>query len=109
MDISSKATVMEVRARSHPLTLLQGLLRSPAGLTGAALFVLLIITAVFAPQIAPFGPTEGDLLSAKTPPAWHEKGSWLHPLGTDQLGQDVFSRSVYGSRVSLTVGFFGVL
>ncbi|MBI1296105.1 ABC transporter permease subunit, partial [bacterium] len=43
------------------------------------------------------------------PPAWTAEGNWSHLLGTDNLGRDMFSRIVYGSRVSVTVGFFGVL
>lgn len=97
------------RARSHPLSLFKSLLKDAAGLTGVIILLLLVIVAIFAPQIAPYGPTEGDLLDAKKPPMWQEKGSPAHILGTDQLGQDMLSRIIYGSRVSLTVGFFGVL
>lgn len=90
-------------------TTLRRLLASPTGFTGAALLLLLIVTAVFAPYLAPHDPTDGDLFSARLPPAYQEGGRWEHPLGTDQLGQDVLSRIIYGARVSLTVGFFGVL
>lgn len=85
------------------------LLRDPAGLLGAVILVLLVLCAVFADQIAPYGPTDGSLENSKLPPAWQAEGSWRFPLGTDQLGQDVFSRIIYGSRVSLTVGFFGAM
>lgn len=89
--------------------LLRLLTRDLGGMIGVVIVLLLVLVAVFADQIAPFGPSEGDLMSSKLPPAWLERGSWVHPLGTDQLGQDIFSRIVYGSRVSLTVAFFGVV
>ncbi len=76
---------------------------------GLVLTLLIVFTAFFADVIAPYGPTEGDFASARIPPAWAEEGSMDHLLGTDQLGQDIFSRVIYGSRVSLTVSFFGVL
>ncbi len=84
------------------------LLRSPAGLLGLFLVLTVAGAAIFAPWVAPFGPTEGDFLSSRVPPAWHADGSTTHLLGTDQLGQDLFSRIVYGARVSLMVGVFGV-
>lgn len=78
-----------------------------AGLVGGIILLVLLACALFADQLAPFAPTDGDLSSARVPPAWHDRGTWAHPLGTDQLGQDILSRIIYGSRVSLTVGFFG--
>ncbi len=90
-------------------TVFKRLIGSPAGFTGAALFLMLVFVAIFAPYLAPHDPTDGDLFNAKVPPAWQEGGSWEHPLGTDQLGQDVLSRIIFGARVSLMVGFFGVL
>ena len=83
-------------------------LRSIGGAVGTTIILLLGLTAIFAHQIAPFGPQEGDFMVAKLPPVWREGGNPHHLLGTDQLGQDIFSRIVYGSRVSLTVGLFGV-
>jgi ABC-type dipeptide/oligopeptide/nickel transport system permease subunit len=85
------------------------LLRNPAGMTGLFIVIVLVVVAVAAPWIAPYGIREGDLLEAKKPPIWQEGGSPQHVLGTDQLGQDILSRIIYGARVSLTVGFFGVL
>lgn len=85
------------------------LLHDPGALLGLALVSVVVLTALFAEQLAPFGPTEGSLLDAKRPEAWQDQGLRGHLLGTDQLGQDILSRVIYGARVSLAVGFFGVL
>ncbi|MFP4349484.1 MAG: ABC transporter permease [Desulfococcaceae bacterium] len=83
--------------------------RDKTGLVGLIMFLIVVISAVFAPVLAPYDPLKQDLRAAKQPPAWSEKGDLSHPLGTDNLGRDILSRIIYGSRVSLTVGFFGVL
>ena len=56
-----------------------------------------------APWIAPENPRKGDLRARMAPPAWLEGGSTEHLLGTDHLGRDIFSRIVYGARISLIV------
>lgn len=89
--------------------LLRSLRRDRGGMLGLLLFALLVLTAVFAGAIAPHNPLDQNLSVSKKPPAWTARGSRAYPLGTDNLGRDLFSRIVYGSRVSLTVGFFGVL
>lgn len=94
---------------SQTLYALRLLLRDRAGVFGVTILLLILFFAIFAPQIAPHDPTTQDLKLGKLPPAWSEGGIWEYPLGTDSLGRDLFSRIVYGSRVSLTVGFFGVL
>jgi len=76
---------------------------------GMVLILLMIVAAVFAPVFSPYDPLDQDLHRSKMPPPWYEGGSWSHPFGTDPLGRDTFSRILYGSRVSLTVGFFGVI
>jgi peptide/nickel transport system permease protein len=83
--------------------------RDRSGVIGMVMFLVVVFAAVFAPLIAPFDPLEQNLRDSKMPPAWYAEGSWVHPLGTDNLGRDLFSRVIYGARVSLTVGFFGVL
>jgi ABC-type dipeptide/oligopeptide/nickel transport system permease subunit len=95
------------RSNARGLGLL--LWRDWSGLLGLILFGIIVLTAVFAPIIAPHDPAQQNLRASKLPPAWDDGGSWDHPLGTDTLGRDLFSRIVYGARVSLTVGFFGVL
>lgn len=92
-----------------PARLWRLLRRDRAGMAGFVIVLGVIATALFAPWIAPYGPTEGDFMAARLPPAWMDGGSTAHLLGTDQLGQDVFSRIVYGTRVSLLVGGLGAL
>ncbi|MBS4024081.1 MAG: ABC transporter permease [Clostridia bacterium] len=69
---------------------------------GTVIILGLIITAIFAPQLAPHDPYQQNLRSALQQP------SEQHLLGTDQLGRDILSRIIYGARVSLTVGFVSV-
>jgi len=67
-----------------------------------------LLTAIGAPFVTSHDPIRQDLASTLLPPAWEEGGESDHLLGTDSLGRDVLSRLVYGSRVSLSVGFFSV-
>lgn len=87
----------------------QFLWRDRSGMIGLALFLVVVLAAVFAPLLTPYDPLEQHLRDSKLPPPWQEEGSWAHPFGTDPLGRDILSRVIYGARVSLTVGFFGVL
>lgn len=74
-------------------------------LIGAAILLAIILMAIFAPLLAPHDPYAQNLSQRLIPPFWHAKGSWVHPLGTDQVGRDYLSRLIYGSRISLFVGF----
>ena len=69
----------------------------------------LIITAIFANILAPYSPYEQSLPDRLKPPFWVEGGSTRHLLGTDLLGRDVFSRLLYGSRISLLIALMGIL
>ncbi len=71
-------------------------------LAGLAVITILGLVAIFAPLVATHDPYTVDLLAAGQPP------SAEHWLGTDEVGRDVFSRLVYGSRVSLSVGLVAV-
>ncbi len=83
--------------------------RDKSGVLGLIMFLVVVFAAVLAPVIAPFEPMQQNLRESKLPPAWAAEGSWSHPFGTDTLGRDLFSRVIYGARVSLTVGFIGVI
>jgi peptide/nickel transport system permease protein len=70
----------------------------PLGTVGGAIVLLLLITGIFADQLAPYGYNEAFLLDSLTPPS---NKYWL---GTDDLGRDLLSRVIYGARISMIVG-----
>ena len=76
---------------------------------GLGFVALLTAVAVAAPWIAPQDPTRQSLRARLVAPTWEAADGRPHLLGTDHLGRDVLSRMVYGSRVSLLVGFAAVL
>ena len=67
------------------------------------ILVVFGVAAIFASQLSPHNPRVGDLSENFTPPAWAEDGSGKFLLGTDNLGRDIYSRILFGARVSLTV------
>lgn len=69
----------------------------------------LAVSAILAHQVTPHNPAGERLIDRLLPPAWNEEGEWRYLLGTDHLGRDLLSRIIYGSRVSLVVGFAAVL
>ncbi|KQT46346.1 peptide ABC transporter permease [Aureimonas sp. Leaf454] len=85
------------------------LARNALGLVGLSILALAVAGALAAPHIAPYSPTSISLMARMKPPAWIDGGSFAHPLGTDNLGRDILSRVIYGSRISLAVGFAAVL
>ena len=77
-------------------------LRQPLALVGATIAALWILVAVLAPFVAPYDPLEQTFVPFEPP-------SSEHPFGTDELGRDVFSRVVYGARISLPLGILLVV
>ncbi|MCX5802000.1 MAG: ABC transporter permease, partial [Proteobacteria bacterium] len=71
-------------------------------LIGLIILIPMFFCALFAPFVSLHNPIEPDLKNVLSPP------SFSHPFGTDTLGRDVFARVVYGSRISLLVGFVSV-
>jgi len=76
--------------------------QQPLGAAGAVVVAAMIVAAIFAPQLAPYGAKDAAF-AAYAPPG---PG---HPMGTDQLGRDVLSRVVWGARLSLYVGLVSVM
>lgn len=74
------------------------------GWIGALVLTAMVATAVFAPLLTPHGPIEQSITDRFQPPMWQFGGNIDHPLGTDHLGRDVFSRIIYSGRISLTIG-----
>ena len=73
--------------------------------TAAIIFVFIFVgMAIFAPFVAPHDPNETDLFRRLQPPAWLEGGEWSFFLGCDSLGRDIFSRIIYGARISIFIG-----
>jgi peptide/nickel transport system permease protein len=86
--------------------------RSPVVVTAAIVTVLVFAGAIFAPWIAPQNPfdlRQLNLMDASLPPVWAPDGDPRYPLGTDTQGRDVFSTILFGSRISLLVGFLSVI
>lgn len=74
----------------------------------AGILVGIILLAMIGPLISPWQPNALDLRSAFQPPVW-AGGAWSHPLGTDNLGRDILSRIIAGTRVSVIVAFWAIL
>lgn len=89
--------------------LLRSLWRSKTGTFGMIVVLLFLFCALFAPVIMPYDPFAMALKSKLMPPCWAEGGSMAHLLGTDQLGRDLLSRLLYGSRISLGVAVAGTV
>lgn len=86
------------RQRRAPRSFLRRLTRTPLGMVSAGVVAAYVLVAIFAPQLAPYPSDATDLAGRLLPP------SRAHWLGTDLLGRDIFSRVLYGARVSLLVG-----
>lgn len=75
-----------------------------------AFMLVVVLAAISAPLVSPYDPIQQSLRERLKGPTWFpEEGRQRHLLGTDQLGRDILSRIIYGSRVSLMVGFAAVI
>ena len=108
-DITETPKANNDQRRSPTREVIKHLLRHRSGRTGLIILSLLILIAIFAPLIAPYDPTQ--LLKSETrrdPPCIHlfgcPKDQTQHLFGIDGNSRDLFSRVVYGSRLSLQVG-----
>ncbi|MCK6579811.1 MAG: ABC transporter permease [Anaerolineae bacterium] len=105
--VDTSEAVTELR---HPLLrslkeLALDLLHDWVAMIGLIGLIILLVMAVTAPHISPYDPAKQSLRDRFVPPSWMEGGSPEHFLGTDSLGRDLFSRLIFGARVSLTIGF----
>ena len=93
----------------HPLLDQLGQLwRNKTSVAGLIVVAGFVLAAIFAPSLSPHDPVETALYDQLKPPAWKDGGSDKNILGTDDLGRDIFSRIIYGARVSLIVAVVSV-
>ncbi len=83
--------------------------RNPAAIAGSLVLLVVVVAAVGAAWVAPHDPARQSLLRRFTPPVWQAGGNSAYLLGTDQVGRDVLSRMIHGSRISLLVGTLAVV
>src|SRR5215212_2141097 len=85
--------------------------RNRASMGGLILIVLFTLVAIFAPLLAPYSPVQQSANNSLRQPAWVQTGDPSkigrsdHLLGTDAIGRDILSQLIFGTRVSLIVGF----
>ena len=104
-SIPSSAAPEAASAPSPVAEALRGAVRSPKVVIGAIIVSVMVLCALFAPQIAPNDPENQDLINMLLPPMWYADGTSQYPFGTDSLGRCILSQIIYGARVALLVGF----
>ncbi|MGE7022569.1 ABC transporter permease [Solibacillus cecembensis] len=102
-ELASKQIVAQEKVAGPWKEAWRSFRKSKAALFGLAIVAFFIIIAIIGPRVAPFGMNDQLLTNRLLPP------SAEHWFGTDDLGRDIFSRVLYGARISLTVGFSAVL
>jgi peptide/nickel transport system permease protein len=102
VSVVDATAVVNPRARRRML-LRKRFLRRPLAVAGLIVVVVFVVTAIFAPLVAPYGAGATDFNSLLSHP------SSKHLLGTDELGRDELSRLIWGARASIQAGFFATL
>jgi len=97
------ATLKNIHRTSELRRFLKVFLNRWVVVLGLGIILLFIVAAIFAPWLAPYDPGQIDMNNALLQP------SKAHLLGTDSLGRDTLSRTIYGTRISLEIGFFVVV
>jgi len=91
--------------------LLYSFKRDKVAMASFIILVILLLLAVAAPWIAPMNPYDAnniDIMNSEIPPMWSEEGESKFPLGTDNMGRDMFSTMLYGLRTSIIIGVCAV-
>jgi peptide/nickel transport system permease protein len=97
VETSIKTSAAEPGSLGRALNVAIAVLSTPIGFIGTVLVLLIILIAIFAPQLAPYPATAINVKERLADP------SWTHLLGTDQLGRDLFSRVIIGTRTAMSV------
>lgn len=107
-EISLPVTPLAQASRRRPSRAWLLLKRGRLGLVGVVILLGVLIAGLSAPLLTGHDPNVGSLLVRLQRPLW-DGGSIYYPLGTDALGRDIFTRIIYGARISLLVGFTAVI
>src|SRR6266550_5031139 len=97
-----RLTAREEQPRVRRNTARRAWLRNRGATLGAVVLIVLVVVAIAAPLVAGYDPIEQNLRARLEPPGP------AHPMGTDNLGRDIFSRVIYGARISLRIGFISI-
>lgn len=109
LSLDRKTTVVDMTTPRKPFKVFFSALRSsPVGLIGTIIVSFVVIIAIIGPLISPHNPVDSNLRARFEPPGFSDD-SGVYVLGTDQLGRDILSRIIAGSRVSVLVGVISVL
>ena len=112
MYMKSAARIQDTYHRFFDSDIWYSFKKSKVTVIAACVTAVIMLAAIAAPLIAPhtpFDPATIDLMDASTPPAWYEDGTTKFLLGTDDQGRDILSTILYGSRISIFVGFASML
>jgi peptide/nickel transport system permease protein len=112
LKVSPARRLREAFARFLASDLLYSFLRQPVVILAFLVTLAFVVAATFAHWVAPhnpFDPSTLNLMDAFYPPAWTADGNASFLLGTDNQGRDILSTIIYGSRISLIVGFAAVV
>jgi peptide/nickel transport system permease protein len=106
-QLSNSEGIITPQAQSPGRLVLRRLFRNKLAIVGLAIIGMVVLTAIFAPLLAKQTPDKNGIFKTylretKIPP------SLEHPMGTDDLGRDMLSLIIYGSRISIRIGFFSV-
>ena len=88
----------KLRKQNQSLVILKKMMQNKGSMIGLIVLIILILAAIFAPYLSPYGYADMDMSNM------YQKPCLAHPFGTDELGRDILSRVMYGGRYSLFIG-----
>lgn len=89
--------------------MIRSIFHSKTGLAGGIILLIILLMAAFAGVLAPHDPIQQDIMHKLLNPIWSYRSDSHYFLGTDQLGRDILSRLIYGSRITIMVAFAGTI
>ncbi len=104
-EVNTKVPAPEkkLKKESQTMAVIKRILKNPTATVGFALFIALVLMAIFGPMVSPYNYAQMDMKSTFQFP------SLKHPCGTDNLGRDLLTRIMFGARYSLSMGFAAVI